>query len=188
MAHLNLKFAELLKDVRIIPVLVIKDLAEAEFLARDLTSRGYNMLEITLRTSVALDAMQLIKKSFPEAIVGVGTVTNKDQLQMAYDAGAQFAVSPGTTDQLLAAANEVPLPLLPGVSTTSEAMKLSAEGYQFMKLFPAKAINGLALLKSIYGPLPDLKFCPTGGLDAESATKYLDLPNVTCVGGSWMIN
>lgn len=186
MSHQNLKFAELLKGVHYIPVLVIEDIKNAVPLAEDLLSNGYNVLEITLRTPAAFDAMQLIRKSFPDAIVGVGTVTDKKQLQKAHEKGAQFAVSPGTTSELIEAANHIPIPLLPGVSTTSEAMKLGARGYQYMKLFPAQAINGLALLKSIYGPLPDLKFCPTGGLNEELANEYLKLPNVICVGGSWM--
>ncbi len=187
MAHQNLAFEELLNDTKIIPVLVIKKLETAIPVAKKLIDQGYNTLEITLRTEGALDAMKAIKKSFPDAIVGAGTITDGKQLQSAYEAGAQFAVSPGTTDELLQAANEFPLPFLPGVSTTSEAMNLRSNGYKFMKLFPAEAIGGIALLKSIYGPLPDLKFCPTGGINVATADEYLELPNVICVGGSWMV-
>jgi len=186
MNHQNLKFETLLAETTVIPVMVVRALEEAVPMARDLVARGYRVLEITLRTDCALDAVQEIITHVPEAIVGVGTVTDGAQLRLAHGVGAMFAVSPGTTDALIAAAEEVPLPLLPGIATASEAMKLRAKGYRYLKLFPAEAIGGRALLKSLKGPLPDLFFCTTGGIDAALADEYLKLTNVICVGGSWM--
>jgi len=187
MSHQNLKFETLLAGTTVIPVMVIKTLPEAVPMARHLLAQGYRVLEITLRTDCALDAVQEIIKHVPEAIVGVGTVTDGQQLRQAHAMGAMFAVSPGSTDALIAAADEVALPLLPGVATASEAMKLRDKGYRFLKLFPAEAVGGRALLKSLKGPLPDLMFCPTGGIDASMAEDYLKLTNVICVGGSWMV-
>ncbi len=186
MSHQNLKFNSLLAGVTVIPVMVINTLAEAVPMARDLVARGYRVLEITLRTDCALRAVKDIIAAVPDAVVGVGTVTDGEQLREAHDAGAVFAVSPGSTDSLIRAAEEVPIPLLPGVATASEAMKLREAGYRYLKLFPAEAAGGRALLKSLNGPLPDLKFCPTGGITEETAPDYLKLPNVICVGGSWM--
>lgn len=187
MPHQNLKFSALLAETTIIPVMVIKSRDRAVPMARDLLSRGYGVLEITLRTDCALDGVKDIIDQVPEAIVGVGTVTCGAQLRQAHGVGAAFAVSPGATDELITAAEGVPIPLLPGVATASEAMRLREKGYGFLKLFPAEAAGGRALLKSLYGPLPDLMFCPTGGIDAILAEEYLKLPNVICVGGSWMV-
>ena len=186
MSHQNLKFETLLADTTIIPVMVIKELAEAVPMARRLVSKGYSVLEITLRTDCALEAVKEIIAQVPGAIVGVGTVTNGEQLRAAHEAGAAFAVSPGTTDDLIEAAENIPLPLLPGIATASEAMKLRSRGYRYLKLFPAEAVGGRVLLKSLSGPLPDLIFCPTGGITADTSKDYLKLSNVTCVGGSWM--
>ncbi|WP_417624818.1 bifunctional 4-hydroxy-2-oxoglutarate aldolase/2-dehydro-3-deoxy-phosphogluconate aldolase [Paremcibacter congregatus] len=187
MSHQNLKFESLLAGTNVIPVMVIKDIAQAVPLARELVKSGMKVLEITLRTDCALAAIKEIIAHVPEAVVGVGTVTTPQQLRDAQAAGATFAVSPGSTDDLIAAADETGLPLLPGVATASEAMKLQALGYRYLKLFPAEAVGGRALLKSLQGPLPDLKFCPTGGITSDSAADYLALGNVVCVGGSWMI-
>ncbi|NOZ43231.1 MAG: bifunctional 4-hydroxy-2-oxoglutarate aldolase/2-dehydro-3-deoxy-phosphogluconate aldolase [Alphaproteobacteria bacterium] len=169
------------------PVMVIRDLAEAVQMARDLVARGYKVLEITLRTDCALAAVMAIIAAVPEAVVGVGTVINAHQLGGAHEAGAAFAVSPGATDAIIAAADRIPVPLLPGVATASEAMRLQEIGYRYLKLFPAEASGGRALLKSLGGPLPDLMFCPTGGITAATAKDYLDLANVICVGGTWML-
>ena len=187
MSHQNLKFETMLAETTIIPVMVIKTLEEAVPMARDLVAKGYKVLEITLRTECALDAVKEIIAQVPEAIVGVGTVTDAEQLHASHAAGAAFAVSPGATDALIDAADEISLPLLPGISTASEAMKLRAKGYRYLKLFPAEAVGGRTLLKSLNGPLPDLMFCPTGGITAETAQDYLKLSNVVCVGGSWMM-
>lgn len=186
MSHQNLKFKSLLDGTKIIPVMVIKALEDAVPMARDLVGQGYRVLEITLRTDCALQAVKDIIAQVPEAIVGVGTVTDGQQLRAAHATGAVFAVSPGATDNLIEAAEGCPLPLLPGIATASEAMKLRSQGYRYLKLFPAEAIGGRGLLKSFNGALPDLKFCPTGGIDADLAEAYLKLPNVICVGGSWM--
>lgn len=187
MGHQNLKFETLLADTDIIPVMVIKKIEDAVPMARDLIAKGCNVLEVTLRTDCALAAVKKIIQEVPEAVVGIGTVTDAEQFSDAYDAGVAFAVSPGATDELIKIADEIPLPLLPGVSTVSEAMKLRACGYRYMKLFPAEAVGGHAFLKSLSGPLPDLGFCPTGGITKDTAPNYLALPNVICVGGSWMI-
>ncbi len=187
MSHQNLKFKSLLDGTRIIPVMVIKSLADAVPMARRLVDEGYRVLEVTLRTECALAAVREIIAHVPDAITGVGTVTEAAHLITAHEAGAAFAVSPGATDALITAAEQIPLPLLPGVSTASEAMTLQAKGYRYLKLFPAEAVGGRTLLKSLNGPLPELKFCPTGGINAALAEDYLDLPNVVCVGGSWMV-
>lgn len=187
MTPANLKFETLLASPRVIPVMVINDLAQAVPMARKLVASGLTVLEITLRTECALEAVGQIIQQVPDAIVGVGTVTEPVQLRAAQEAGAVFAVSPGSTDALLDMAEEINFPLLPGVSTASEAMKLRARGYRYLKLFPAEAVGGRGLLKSLYGPLPDLMFCPTGGIDGTLAEDYLKLPNVICVGGSWMM-
>jgi len=188
MTHQNLEFEKLLAGTTIIPVMVIKDVKDAVPMARDLMGQGFRVLEITLRTDCALAAITEIIAEIPDAIVGVGTVTNGVQLRAAYEAGAKFAVSPGFTDALLKAAEDMPIPLLPGVSTASEAMTLQDAGYRYLKLFPAEAVGGCALLKALYGPLPNLFFCPTGGITAQSAKDYLSLPNVISVGGSWMMS
>ena len=144
------------------------------------------MLEVTLRTPVALAAIEAIRKQVPEAIVGAGTVTRPFELNQAIAAGAVFAVSPGLTGELIAAARNASIPLLPGVMTPSEAMAARDAGFSRLKLFPAQQAGGIGMLKAMAGPLPDLKFCPTGGITPETAADYLRLPNVVCVGGSWL--
>ncbi|MEX0300184.1 MAG: bifunctional 4-hydroxy-2-oxoglutarate aldolase/2-dehydro-3-deoxy-phosphogluconate aldolase [Kordiimonas sp.] len=186
MKHKNLDFASLLSETKIIPVLVINDIENAVPTAEKLVSAGYKTLEVTLRTDCALEAIRAMRREVPEACVGVGTVTEPAQLVQSYEAGAAFAVSPGATDALYKIANKVPLPLLPGVSTASEAMAAQERGYRYLKLFPAEAVGGIKLLKSLGGPLPDLRFCPTGGITEKTAGDYLALKNVICVGGSWM--
>jgi len=185
--HKNNNLAEILALAPVVPVMVINNIKHAVPMAKALVEGGLKTLEITLRTDCALEAVRRIVGEVEGGIVGVGTVNDPAQLQAAHSAGAQFAVSPGTTDELLAAADDIALPYLPGVATPSEAMKLRSRGYRYLKLFPAEAVGGKALLKSIGDPLPDLKFCPTGGIKVTTAPEYLALANVICVGGSWML-
>ena len=170
----------------VIPVLVIEKVEDALPLAKALYNGGLKVLEITLRTDAALDAIRAIKAGLPEAIVGAGTIIDGETLRAAVDAGSTFLVSPGVNESLLAAAKDCDVPLLPGVATPSEAMRLYEQGFTALKFFPAEAAGGAPMLKSIGGPLPQLAFCPTGGIDPEKAEKYLALNNVRCVGGSWM--
>lgn len=176
----------LVAGIPVIPVIVIEDLAHAVPLARALVEGGLSVLEVTLRTSAALDAVRVISAEVQGAVVGVGSVIDPAQFARAAAAGAQFAVSPGTTTELMAAAQDQPLPWLPAVQTVSEALALRARGYRFLKFFPAESSGGPGFLRAIAGPVADLSFCPTGGIDAEKARSYLSLPNVRCVGGSWM--
>ncbi len=171
----------------VIPVLTVRDVADGVGQARALVAGGLRAIEVTLRTPAALAAIAEIARSVPEAHVGAGTIVDPAQIQAAVDAGARFLVSPGTSPALAAAAAQAPIPFLPGVATPSEAMTLRALGFRAMKLFPAEAVGGVKLLASIYGPLSDIVFCPTGGIDAAKALTYLALPNVLCVGGSWML-
>jgi 2-dehydro-3-deoxyphosphogluconate aldolase/(4S)-4-hydroxy-2-oxoglutarate aldolase len=171
----------------VIPVVIIDALSQAVPLARALVAGGLPVIEITLRTQAGLEAIRAIAAEVPDAIVGAGTVLDAAQLAAVTQAGARFAVSPGATANLLAAANGE-IALLPGIATASEAMALIERGYRFAKLFPAEPSGGAAWLKAIASPLPQLRFCPTGGITLESAPRYLKLPNVICVGGSWMVN
>lgn len=170
----------------VIPVMVINQLKHAIPLAHALVEGGLKVLEITLRTPVALDAIKAIKQEVPDAIVGAGTVINGETLQQALDAGSEFLVSPGVTESLIDAALESGIPILPGVISPSEVMGLLEKGIYEMKFFPAAAAGGVAMLKSIGGPLPQAVFCPTGGVSPKNAMDYLALKNVACVGGSWM--
>lgn len=169
----------------VIPVLVVDDVAHAKPLAQALVAGGLPVLEVTLRTPTALDVVEAMA-TVDGAIVGIGTARNPADVQRAADAGAQFAVSPGLTPALRDARH--PIPLLPGVATASEAMTASDAGYDTLKCFPASAVGGMALLKALAGPLPDLKFCPTGGVREDTLQGWLQLPNVLCVGGSWLVS
>ncbi len=171
----------------VIPVIVIDDIAQACSLAEALVAGGLKVLEVTLRTDCALEGMELIAKNIPGAIVGAGTVTTPQQVTDVVNAGAQFMVSPGSTDVLIDAAVASPIEILPGVATASEAMRLRERGITRLKFFPAEAAGGAPMLKSLAGPLSDLIFCPTGGITPALAPEYLKLPNVACVGGSWMV-
>ncbi|MBL8534714.1 MAG: bifunctional 4-hydroxy-2-oxoglutarate aldolase/2-dehydro-3-deoxy-phosphogluconate aldolase [Betaproteobacteria bacterium] len=171
----------------VIPVIVVDDVTHAAPLARALVAGGLSVLEVTLRTAAALEAVRIMRDAVPEAVVGVGTVLNAGQLDQAHAAGAAFAVSPGTTEQLLQAALDHPVPLLPGASTVSEAMRLRELGFRHLKFFPAEASGGVRFLSSLASVIADLRFCPTGGVTPQNAPSYLALPNVLCVGGSWMI-
>ncbi|MFF3345527.1 bifunctional 4-hydroxy-2-oxoglutarate aldolase/2-dehydro-3-deoxy-phosphogluconate aldolase [Streptomyces sp. NPDC002779] len=171
----------------VLPVVVIEDASDAVPLARALVAGGLPAIEVTLRTAGALDAIRAIAADVPDAVVGAGTVITPDQVTAAVDAGARFLVSPGWTAVLLEAMRSSGVPFLPGVSTASEVVALLERGVREMKFFPAQAAGGTAYLRSLAGPLPQARFCPTGGIGVESAPEYLALPNVGCVGGSWMI-
>lgn len=170
----------------VIPVLTIEQIGDAVPLARALLAGGLPVLEVTLRTPVAVQAIAAIRDALPEAIVGAGTVVKADDVDMAVRAGAAFLVSPGTPPLLADALAKAPVPALPGCSTVSEAMQLAARGFTLVKFFPAEASGGIAWLKAVVAPLPDLRLCPTGGIDAGNAADYLALGNVAAVGGSWV--
>lgn len=175
-----------LKLAPVVPVVVIHDPAHAVPLARALVAGGTPAIEVTLRTPMALDAIRAIAAEVEGAQVGAGTVLTPRSFNDAASAGARFAVSPGFTPDLLDAADDSPIPLLPGAATASEVMALLERGFALQKCFPAEAIGGKALLRSWAGPLPGARFCPTGGISAANARDYLALPNVVCVGGSWL--
>lgn len=169
----------------VIPVMVIDNAGVAADLARALVAGGLPILEVTLRTPAALDAISAMA-GIDGAQVGAGTVLTPGDVAAARDAGAAFAVSPGSTDRLLDACEEAELPMLPGAATASEAMRLLERGYEFLKFFPAEAVGGRAALSALASPLPAIRFCPTGGITAETAPDYLSASNVVCVGGSWV--
>jgi 2-dehydro-3-deoxyphosphogluconate aldolase / (4S)-4-hydroxy-2-oxoglutarate aldolase len=170
----------------VIPVLTIERVADAVPLARALVRGGLPVLEITLRTAAALAALEAIAAEVPDAVVGAGTVLEASQVEQIQRVGARFAVSPGCTPGLVAATKSAGLPFLPGVQTVSEAMALAEQGIRLMKFFPADVAGGVGWLKAVAAPLADLRFCPTGGIGAETAPAYLALANVACVGGSWV--
>lgn len=171
----------------VVPVVVIERLEDAVPLARALVAGGLPLIEVTLRTPVAMEALRLIAAEVEGAIAGAGTVTNRAQIEATIEAGATFLVSPGTTPDLAAAFVESPIPVMAGCATASEAMRLAELGFEVLKFFPAEASGGAAFLKSIAGPLPHLRFCPTGGIGPANAGDYLALPNVVAVGGSWVV-
>ncbi|WP_207917390.1 bifunctional 4-hydroxy-2-oxoglutarate aldolase/2-dehydro-3-deoxy-phosphogluconate aldolase [Streptomyces sp. BK205] len=171
----------------VLPVVVLQDASDAVPLARALVAGGLTAIEVTLRTPVALDAIRAIAGEVPDAVVGAGTVITPQQVQESVAVGARFLVSPGWTDVLLQAMRESGVPFLPGVSTASEVVALLERGVTEMKFFPAEAAGGTAYLKSLSGPLPQARFCPTGGIGPGNAPAYLKLPNVSCVGGTWML-
>jgi 2-dehydro-3-deoxyphosphogluconate aldolase/(4S)-4-hydroxy-2-oxoglutarate aldolase len=185
-AKLNHGLAATLRQVGVVPVLTIDRLEQAVPLARALVEGGLNVLEITLRTGVALEAIREMVRGVPGAVIGAGTVLTPQQGAAAMAHGARFLVSPGMTPRLIEAAEAWPVPFLPGVATASEAMALSDLGYRVLKFFPAEPAGGTAALKAIGAPLADLMFCPTGGIDAAKAPAYLALSNVAAVGGSWV--
>lgn len=173
------------QQVAVIPVLVVKDTQHAQPLAQALVAGGLKVLEVTLRTPVALDVIRLMSE-VPGSQVGAGTVLSLADVKAAKAAGAQFAVSPGATEDLIKAAADEGLSLLPGASTASEVMRMLELGLDTLKFFPAEAAGGVPMLKSLHGPLPKVMFCPTGGITEKTAANYLALPNVMCVGGSWV--
>jgi len=178
---------QVLAEGPVIPVIVIHRLEHAVPLASALVAGGVRVLEITLRTPVAVEAIRLISEGVPEAIVGAGTVINAEELKAVEQAGALFAISPGLTPELLEAANRGAIALIPGVSTISELMTGISRGYTHFKFFPAEAAGGVKTLKAFAGPFPAIKFCPTGGITPETCNDYLALANVMCVGGSWLV-
>lgn len=171
----------------VIPVLTIANIEDALPLARALAGNGLPVLEITLRTPCALEAIALIARELPEACVGAGTVLSGKDLDAVAAAGARFAISPGATDSLYREASANDVPLIPGIATASELMRGLEHGWQRFKFFPAESSGGIAGLKGLGGPFAQVRFCPTGGIDAAKAPAYLALPNVACVGGSWMV-
>lgn len=177
---------DLAKQGPVIPVIVIQRVEDAVPMAEALVAGGIRVLEVTLRTPVALQCMEAIAKAVPEAIVGAGTLRSVADARAVKDAGCQFAVSPGYSSEIGKACLDMGLPLLPGVSTASEVIQANTDGYQFLKLFPAVAVGGLNLLKSFAGVFTDVKFCPTGGITVETAPQFLALPNVPVCGGTWL--
>jgi 2-dehydro-3-deoxyphosphogluconate aldolase/(4S)-4-hydroxy-2-oxoglutarate aldolase len=170
----------------VIPVIVIDEFEDAVPLARALVAGGVRVLELTLRTPVALRAIEAIANEVEGAIIGVGTITRPEDFDASVKAGALFGVSPGLTQELIAAARDSSLPLLPGVMTPSDVIAARAAGFTELKLFPAQQAGGVGMLKALGGPFPELNFCPTGGIGAATAPDFLALPNVVCVGGSWL--
>lgn len=176
----------ILAGVPVLPVLTIERLADAVPLARALVAGGLPILEVTRRTPCGFDAVAAIREAIDGAVVGIGSVLSEDHLVRAHGAGARFAVSPGLSPALVRSAAAMGMAYMPGIATPSEAMAARAEGAGMLKFFPAEASGGAAALNAMAGPFPDLRFCPTGGIDADNARAYLALPNVVCVGGSWL--
>lgn len=183
--HNNIK--SILLKSPVMPVLVIDKIDNVEYLVEALIKGNINTIEITLRTSCALNVIEIISKKFPELMVGAGTVLNNKDLISIKNAGASFAVSPGSTYDLAKKAVEINFPFLPGVSSSSDIMKLLDLGYKCFKFFPAEAAGGIKYINSLRGPFPDIMFCPTGGISQNNAIEWLNLTNVICVGGSWII-
>ncbi|CAM2749062.1 2-deydro-3-deoxyphosphogluconate aldolase/4-hydroxy-2-oxoglutarate aldolase [Legionella steigerwaltii] len=171
----------------VIPVVVIKEIQHAVPLATALFAGGIQVIEVALRTPIALDAIKTLSETFPEALIGAGTVTTPEQLKQVADLGAKFAFSPGKTQALLTAGSTSTIPLIPGISSVSELMEGLILGYTHFKFFPAAAAGGVNMLQAIHGPFPQAKFCPTGGINEVNFVDYLALPNVSCVGGSWIV-
>ena len=178
---------QVMQDAPVIPVIVLNDLAHAVPMARALVAGGVRMLEVTLRTPQALACIEAIARAVPEAVVGAGTVRSRADAQAAANAGARFAVSPGYTSAVGRACRDAGLALLPGVATGSEIMMAQEDGFTELKFFPAMQAGGPAMLKAWNGPFFDVRFCPTGGVSLQNAADFLALPNVVCVGGSWLV-
>ncbi|GAA2415382.1 bifunctional 4-hydroxy-2-oxoglutarate aldolase/2-dehydro-3-deoxy-phosphogluconate aldolase [Actinomadura vinacea] len=181
-----MKAEELLDLAPVVPVVVLDDPDAAVPLARALVAGGLPAIEVTLRTAGAMAAIERIAAEVPDAVVGAGTIVHPEDAERAAEAGAKFLVSPGCTDRLRAAMTATALPFLPGVSSASEAMALLEHGITAMKFFPAEPAGGAPYLKALNGPLPQISFCPTGGITQDNAARYLALPNVRCVGGTWL--
>ena len=183
----SLSALQVMQDAPVIPVIVLHDVAHAVPMARALLAGGIRMLEVTLRTPQALDCIAAIARDVPQAVVGAGTVRSRADAQAAANAGARFAVSPGYTSAVGQACRDVGLALLPGVATGSEIMMAQEDGFTELKFFPAMQAGGPAMLKAWSGPFFDVRFCPTGGVTVQNAPEFLALPNVVCVGGSWLV-
>ncbi|HVW73521.1 MAG TPA: bifunctional 4-hydroxy-2-oxoglutarate aldolase/2-dehydro-3-deoxy-phosphogluconate aldolase [Rhizomicrobium sp.] len=182
-----MELQEKLAAVRVVPVIVIKDVAHAVPLAKALVEGGLTVLEITLRSTAALEAIAAIAAEVPAALVGAGTVINADQFVDAASAGAKFVVSPGLTEEVVRASRDHLVPILPGIATASDIMRGLGLGLNFFKFFPAETSGGTPAIKALGGPFPQVKFCPTGGVSPKNLASYLSLPNVVCAGGSWMV-
>ncbi len=180
------KIIEVLQISPIIPVVVIENIKDAVPLAQSLVEGGIQIIEVTLRSSCALEAIELIAKNVPKMRVGAGTILNPTQLEQAQNRGAEFLISPGLTIKLLEHAKKKDMPLIPGVSSSSEVMQALELGYSALKFFPAEYCGGVKLLNAFNGPFKGVKFCPTGGISADNMRSYLNLENVLCVGGSWL--
>ncbi len=180
------KIIEVLQISPIIPVVVIEDVKDAVPLVQSLVEGGIQIIEVTLRSSCALEAIELIAKNVPKMRVGAGTILNPTQLEQAQNRGAEFLISPGLTIKLLEYAKKKDMPLIPGVSSSSEVMQALELGYNALKFFPAEYCGGVKLLNAFNGPFKGVKFCPTGGISADNMRSYLNLENVLCVGGSWL--
>jgi len=181
-----MNISDILIQSPVIPVIVIDRIEQAVPLAQALVDGGLPVLEVTLRTQAAMQAIHEISRAVSGAIVGVGTVTRPEQFAESVEAGATFAVSPGLTDALASASRAAGIPFLPGVFTPSEVMRAHAQGFDVLKLFPAQQAGGIAMLKALSGPLPEVQFCPTGGIGADNFVDFFQLANVACVGGSWV--
>jgi 2-dehydro-3-deoxyphosphogluconate aldolase / (4S)-4-hydroxy-2-oxoglutarate aldolase len=184
--HWQIQPEEVLRQGPVVPVMVIHKLEQAVPLAKALLAGGIRVLEITLRTPVAMEAIRTISREVSGAMVGAGTVTRGEELAAVAEAGAVFAISPGLTVELLDAANQGPIPMIPGIATISELMTGMARGYSYFKFFPAEAAGGVKMLQAIGGPFPQIIFCPTGGITLANYRDYLALKNVACIGGSWV--
>lgn len=180
-------FLSQLSQQKVLPVLVLDSAGQADWVGGCFVEAGIRHLEVTLRTSKALQVIEHLNRNFPELSVGAGTVLNAHQIQSAVDAGSRFIISPGATDQLLEAAQDCPVPFVPGVMTPSEAMRARDYGFGLQKFFPAEAAGGVALLKAMGAPLQDIRFCPTGGITRNNMADYLALKNVPVVGGTWLV-
>ncbi|GAA6809569.1 bifunctional 4-hydroxy-2-oxoglutarate aldolase/2-dehydro-3-deoxy-phosphogluconate aldolase [Helicobacter pylori] len=180
------KIIEVLQISPIIPVVVIENIKDAVPLAQSLVEGGIHIIEVTLRSSCALEAIELIAKNVPKMRVGAGTILNSTQLEQAQNRGAEFLINPGLTIKLLEYAKKKDMPLIPGVSSSSEVMQALELGYSALKFFPAEYCGGVKLLNAFNGPFKGVKFCPTGGISADNMHSYLNLENVLCVGGSWL--
>lgn len=187
MKNWKISAEQVLSTGPVVPVIVVKQPEHAVPMAKALVAGGIRVLEVTLRTPVAMDALRAIIREVPEAIVGAGTVINTQQLKEVTDAGAQFAISPGLTESLLRAATEGPVPLIPGISTVSELMMGMDHGLREFKFFPAEASGGVKALSALAGPFPQVRFCPTGGITPANYRGYLALKSVLCIGGSWLV-
>jgi len=180
------KIDDIFNNISVVPLLSLDNLDDSIGIARALVNGGLNVLEVALRTNYSLQAIKELKAAVPEAYIGAGTVTTAAQFDNAVNANADFIFTPGVTEGLLKAAIQSNTPTIPGISTISEAMYANDFGFNRLKLFPSEALGGIDFLKAVNGPFPDLKFCPTGGVNFDNASQYLSLNNVFCVGGSWV--
>lgn len=177
----------LLRDAGILPIVTVDSLDQARAVAEALQRGGLHSIELTLRTPIALAALAMLKHEYPALVIGAGTVLTPEHIAAAEQAGADFLVTPGASPSMIRALAACALPVVPGAATPSELLTLAEHGFQVAKLFPAAAVGGITMLKALHGPLPDLMFCPTGGIGESDAAGYLAQPNVACIGGSWMV-